>query len=110
MKILSWNVNGIRAIGKKGFFEWLFKESPDILCLQETKANPQQLTEEFIKPAGYHSYWASAEKKGYSGVCIYTRIQPESVREGLGVKEFDAEGRTLVADYGDFILFNVYFL
>ena len=109
MKILSWNVNGIRAMEKKGFFEWLQKESPDILCLQETKAHPEQLTEKFIKPAGYYSYWASAEKKGYSGVAIYTKTQPKSVSEGLGIKEFDSEGRTLVADYGDFILFNIYY-
>jgi len=109
MKLLSWNVNGIRAIEKKGFFEWLLKESPDILCLQETKAAPGQLTEKFIQPPGYHSYWASAEKKGYSGVCIYTKIPPKSVSAGLGIKEFDTEGRTLVADYGDFILFNTYY-
>jgi exodeoxyribonuclease-3 len=109
MKILSWNVNGIRAMEKKGFFEWLGKESPDILCLQETKASPEQLTEKFIKPLGYHSYWASAEKKGYSGVAIYTKIQPKTVTAGLGIKEFDSEGRTLVADYKDFILFNIYY-
>ncbi|MBF0503940.1 MAG: exodeoxyribonuclease III [Candidatus Omnitrophica bacterium] len=109
MKILSWNVNGIRAIEKKGFLEWLFKESPDIICLQETKAHPQQLTENLIKPAGYHSYWASAEKKGYSGVCIYSKIKPRSLNEGLGIKEFDSEGRTLMADYKDFVLFNIYY-
>lgn len=109
MKILSWNVNGIRAIEKKGFFDWLLKESPDILCLQETKAHPEQLTEKFISPPGYHSYWDSAEKKGYSGVCIYTKIKPKIVTVGLGAKEFDSEGRTLVADYGDFMLFNIYY-
>jgi len=109
MKLLSWNVNGIRAIEKKGFFEWLQKESPDVLCLQETKARPEQLTEKFIKPAGFYSYWAAAEKKGYSGVCIYSKIEPKSVVEGLGIKEFDNEGRTLMADYGDFILFNIYY-
>jgi len=109
MKLLSWNVNGIRAIEKKGFFEWLQKESPDVLCLQETKARPEQLTEKFIKPVGYYSYWSAAEKKGYSGVCIYSKIQPKSVVEGLGIKEFDSEGRTLIADYGNFILFNIYY-
>jgi exodeoxyribonuclease-3 len=109
MKILCWNVNGIRAIEKKGFFEWLKKESPDIACLQETKAHPEQLGEHFIKPDGYHSYWSAAEKKGYSGVAIYTKIKPKSVVEGLGIKEFDMEGRTLMADYGDFILFNIYY-
>ena len=109
MKIISWNVNGIRAMEKKGFFEWLQKESPDILCLQETKAHPEQLAEKFIKPEGYQSFWSAAEKKGYSGVAIYTKIQPKSVAEGLGLKEFDSEGRTLMADYGDFVLFNIYY-
>ena len=91
------------------FFEWLQKESPDILCLQETKAHPEQLTENIIKPQGYYSYWSAAEKKGYSGVAIYTKNEPKKVTEGLGVEEFDNEGRTLVADYGDFILFNIYY-
>ncbi len=109
MKILSWNVNGIRAIEKKGFLEWFQKESPDVLCLQETKARPEQLSEKMMKPDGYHSYWSAAEKKGYSGVAIYTKTQPKAVTEGLGIKEFDSEGRTLVADYGDFVLFNVYY-
>ncbi len=109
MKLISFNVNGIRAIEKKGFFEWMQKESPDVLCLQETKAHPDQLAENIIKPAGYHSFWSAAEKKGYSGVAIYTKIKPLSVTEGLGVAEFDSEGRTLMADYGDFILFNIYY-
>ena len=109
MKLISFNVNGIRAIEKKGFFEWVAQESPDILCLQETKAHPEQLTENILKPRGYHSFWSAAEKKGYSGVAIYTKVKPLSVSEGLGVKEFDSEGRTLVADYGDFILFNIYY-
>jgi len=94
---------------KKGFFEWLQKESPDILCLQETKAHPEQLTENILKPEGYLSCWSAAEKKGYSGVAIYTKRKPLSVVEGLGLKEFDSEGRTLVADFGDFILFNIYY-
>ncbi len=109
MRLISWNVNGIRAIAKKGFFEWMAKDSPDILCVQETKADLEQLSEGFIKPDGYHSFWSAAEKKGYSGVAIYTRVEPNSVSEGLGVKEFDSEGRTLTADYGDFVLFNIYY-
>ena len=109
MRLLGWNVNGIRAIEKKGFLQWLAHESPDILCLQETKAHPEQLEEKLLKPNGYVSFWSAAEKKGYSGVGIYSKIQPKSVTEGLGVKEFDAEGRTLMADYGDFILFNIYY-
>ena len=109
MYILGWNVNGIRAIEKKGFFEWMAKESPDILCLQETKAHPEQLTDKILKPNGYHSYWAWAEKKGYSGVAIYSKKEPKSVTVGLGIEEFDSEGRTLIADYGDFVLFNIYY-
>src|SRR5579862_3857548 len=109
MKILSWNVNGIRAIEKKGFLEWLGKESPDILCLQETKAHPEQLNDTLIKPQGYYTYWSAAEKKGYSGVAIYSKKAPKTVVEGLGIKEFDSEGRTLIADYDDFVLFNIYY-
>ncbi len=109
MKILSWNVNGIRAIEKKGFIEWLHKESPDILCLQETKAHPEQLSETIMKPKGYYTYWSAAEKKGYSGVAIFSKKAPKTVTEGLGIKEFDSEGRTLIADYEDFVLFNIYY-
>jgi exodeoxyribonuclease III len=109
MRILSWNVNGIRAVQKKGFIEWLHKESPDILCVQETKCHPEQLTEELLSPDGYKTYWSSAEKKGYSGTAVFTKAEPRTVKEGLGVKAFDTEGRTLMLDYGDFILFNIYF-
>jgi len=109
MKLLCWNVNGIRAIEKKGFLDWLHKESPDVLCIQETKSHPEQLSEALLKPNSYKIFWSSAEKKGYSGVAIFTKKEPKAVKEGLGVKEFDSEGRTLMADYGDFILFNIYF-
>ncbi len=109
MKLISFNVNGIRAIEKKGFFDWVAKESPDVLALQETKAHPQQLTDTILKPKGYKSFWSSAEKKGYSGVAIYTKKEPKSVVEGLGIKEFDSEGRTLIAEYDDFIFFNIYY-
>jgi len=109
MRLLSWNVNGIRAIEKKGFLDWLHKESPDILCVQETKADTKDLSEKLLKPAGYQTFWSSAEKKGYSGVAIFTKISPKSFAEGLGTKEFDTEGRTLRLDFEDFILFNIYF-
>jgi exodeoxyribonuclease-3 len=110
MKILSWNVNGIRAIEKKGFLDWFQKTSPDILCLQETKASPDQVSEALLKPAGYEVYWASSkEKKGYSGVAIYTKKKPSKVMEGFGIPKFDIEGRSLALDYGDFILFNIYY-
>lgn len=109
MRILSWNINGIRAIYKKDFDKWLHKESPDILCLQETKAHTEQLSDNILNPNGYKTYWSAAERKGYSGTSVYTKIEPKSVNEGIGVKEYDTEGRTLELDYGDFILFNIYF-
>lgn len=109
MRLLSWNVNGIRAVEKKGFLDWLNQESPDILCLQETKAHPDQLGEALLKPNGYRTYWSAAEKKGYSGVAVFSKREPLSVREGLGSPEFDSEGRTLMVDYGEFILFNIYY-
>ena len=108
MRILSWNVNGIRAVEKKGFSQWFEKESPDVLCIQETKAHPDQLNEEVVHPPGYEAYWSAAEKKGYSGVAVFTKNQPQDVEEGLGVKEFDSEGRVLFLDYGRFLLYNIY--
>jgi len=109
MIFLSWNVNGIRAIEKKGFLEWLKKTAPDILCLQETKAHPDDLSSSLKDIAGYSSFWSSAQKKGYSGVAIYSRLTPQKFCEGLGNPEFDTEGRTLMMEYEDFILFNIYF-
>lgn len=109
LKLISWNVNGIRSVCKKGFWEWLNTEKPDILGLQETKISGDQLTDDMIVPPGYHTFWTHAQKKGYSGVSIFTREKPLSVQEGLGVPEFDSEGRTLVADFGDFVLFNIYY-
>src|ERR1035437_5307761 len=109
MRLLCWNVNGIRAAQKKGFLDFLKRENPDILCLQETKAMPEQLDEQLINVEGYTSHFASAEKKGYSGVAIYTRPKPEKVVLGCGATRFDAEGRVISADYGDFILYNIYF-
>ena len=109
IRILSWNVNGLRAAHRKGFLEWFLRERPDILCLQETKAAPDQLPAELKEVEGYHAYFASAERKGYSGVGLYTRLEPREIRGGFGVKKFDVEGRTQLADFGDFLLFNVYF-
>lgn len=109
MKIYSWNVNGIRAIQRKGFIEWIKREKPDILGLQETKANKSQLDDELINIEGYFSYFNSAEKKGYSGVAIYTRIKPISVAYDIGIEEFDREGRVIIAEYDGFTLLNIYF-
>jgi exodeoxyribonuclease III len=109
IKLLSWNVNGIRAAYKKGFLDWLAHVSPDILCVQETKAQPEQLSKNLLEPEGYHVYWSSAEKKGYSGVAIYTKQEPLLVQTGMGIPKFDVEGRVVRADYSEFTLFNVYF-
>ncbi len=109
MRILCWNVNGIRAAQKKGFLDFVKKENPDVLCLQETKAMPEQLDEVLLNIEGYTSHFASAEKKGYSGVAIYTRTKPKSITNGCGATRFDCEGRVIAADYGDFILYNIYF-
>jgi exodeoxyribonuclease-3 len=110
LKILCWNVNGIRAVRGKGFLGWLYRESPDIICLQETKAQPEQLDKELLQPHGYYAYWDYPEQsKGYSGVAIFTKEKPLVVQNGFGIEEFDTEGRTILAEYEDFMLFNVYF-
>jgi exodeoxyribonuclease-3 len=109
LKIVSWNVNGVRAAHKKGFMDWVRREEPDILCIQETKAQEEQLVDELRKPEGYGAFFVSAERKGYSGVALYTKPEPLGVEDSFGDERFVPEGRTLVADYGDFLLFNVYF-
>jgi exodeoxyribonuclease III len=109
IKILSWNVNGIRAIYKKGFLDWFKDEKPDILCIQETKAQQEQLPDDLINVEGYHSYFSSAVKKGYSGVAIYSKTEPESIKKGFGIEKFDSEGRILTADYSKFTLLNIYY-
>ena len=109
LKLLSWNVNGIRAVAKKGFHEWLKQANPDILCIQETKAWEEQLDESLTNIDGYHAYFAEAYKKGYSGVAIYTKQKPLSIKKGIGIEEFDREGRILIAEYPEFTLFNIYY-
>ena len=109
VRALSWNVNGIRAVHKKGFLDWFHEVRPDILCLQETKAAEEQLPPELREMEEHHSYFSSAARKGYSGVALYTKAEPVSVAPGFGVEAFDSEGRTLMADYGHFVLLNVYF-
>ncbi len=109
VRMFSWNVNGLRAAHKKGFLEWFMQEKPDILCLQETKASEEQLPFELRTVPGYSAYFDSAERKGYSGVALYSRMKPQEIRRGLGVERFDTEGRTLAVDFGSFVLFNVYF-
>ena len=109
IKAISWNVNGLRAVQRKGFMEWFQAESPDILCLQETKLSEEQIPDQLRQVEGYHNFFSSAERKGYSGVAIYTKQPPEKVSKGFGIERFDNEGRTLVADYGPFVLFGIYF-
>lgn len=109
LNLYSWNVNGVRAAQKKGFLDWLAETAPDILSIQETKAHPDQLDEELRQPDGYFTYWASAEKKGYSGVALYSKKEPNRVQIGLGIEEFDREGRTVVAEYDDFVFIGAYF-
>ena len=107
--ILSWNVNGIRAASRKGFLEWLFWESPDILCVQEIKAQPQQLGRDLREPKDYSVYWNWAEKRGYGGVATFSKEKPSRVQIGFGIKRFDEEGRIIITEYPNFILFNIYF-
>ena len=109
MKIISWNVNGLRAVEKKGFLNWLEHESPDVLGLQEIKAQEDQLSPEVLSPEGYFAYFNPAERKGYSGTAIYSKQKPEEVNHGIGIPHFDSEGRIQAADYGDFVFFNIYF-
>ncbi|MBQ4379006.1 MAG: exodeoxyribonuclease III [Treponema sp.] len=113
MKIISWNVNGIRAVEKKGFTDWLLECGADIICIQETKANPSQLSQNLLSPGGeenpaYKSYWSSAKKAGYSGTAIYTKKTPDKV-ELLGEAEFDDEGRVLSAFFGKLVVVSAYF-
>ena len=109
INIACWNVNGIRAMEKKGFVEWLQRESPDILCLQETKVQPEQLTREMQQPAGYHACWNFPERKGYSGVATFSKEKPIKVQNGFGIERFDVEGRVIITQHPDFTLFNIYF-
>lgn len=111
MKLISWNVNGIRAVHNKGIFlEWLNRTQPDIVGIQETKASPDQLDASLLAPDGYTSYWASSTvKKGYSGVGLFTKKVPNNVSLGMGIAEYDQEGRTIIAEYDDFVFITAYF-
>ncbi len=102
-------MNGIRAVLKKGFWDWFEKESPDVLCLQETKATKKDLEDHVLEPKGYHTVWNSADRRGYSGVVTFHKKKPREIHLGMGLKKFDGEGRLIRSVYRDFDLLNVYF-
>jgi exodeoxyribonuclease III len=106
MKLISWNVNGLRAVLRKNFLEYLASEKPEVLCLQETKCTPDDV--EQLWPASYTTYWNTAQKKGYSGTAIFTRTRPLKVSTGIGIAEHDQEGRVLTAEFPGYYLVNVY--
>ncbi len=107
--VLSWNINGVRAVYKRGLLDWLAQAAPDILCLQETRAGREQLPADLADPAGYQAYWNGSRRPGYSGTALLSREKPLSVEYGLGIEEYDREGRTIVAEYPGFTLINCYF-
>ncbi len=108
MRIISLNLNGIRSAASKGFFPWMQQQQADIICVQELKAQAADMTQDMFMPDGYHGYFHYAEKKGYSGVGIYTRHKPDKIIEGLGLPEFDAEGRYLEAQFGNLSVVSLY--
>jgi exodeoxyribonuclease III len=109
MRLVSWNVNGIRAVVKKGFFDYLDDEAPDILCLQETKAHEDQLDETLLTPPHYYTYWHAGQKRGYSSVATFTKKKPSRILRGTELLPLDTEGRILMTEHPDFLLYNVYF-
>jgi len=108
MKLISYNVNGLRAALKKDLLEWIKKEDPDLFCIQESKSQVEQVPAEIFENLGYHAYWHSAEKKGYSGVVTYSKRKASKVVEGMGMGKYDLEGRVLRTDYKDLTLVNLY--
>jgi exodeoxyribonuclease-3 len=108
-KIVSYNVNGIRAALNKGFIDWLKIENPDVVLIQETKAHKEQVETRLFEELGYHHYWFSAVKKGYSSVAILSKIEPDFTEAGIGIEKYDVEGRTIRADFGDITIINSYF-
>lgn len=108
-RFYSWNVNGLRAVAKKGFLEWMKEVAPFAIGLQETKAWKAQLPKELVEVPGYHAYFAEADKKGYSGVALYLREEPREVERGFGIERFDNEGRILIAHYDAFTFITIYY-
>ncbi|MCH8902513.1 MAG: exodeoxyribonuclease III [Bacteroidetes bacterium] len=108
-ELISYNVNGIRAAIKKGFYDWLKKSKTDIICVQETKAMQEQVETEELEKLGYTQYWFSAEKKGYSGVAVFSKLKPDNIELGMGIDKYDSEGRVIKMDFGNVSLINAYF-
>lgn len=108
MKIISWNVNGLRSVVRKGFFEWIKKENPDILCLQEIKIKESDLTFDLLYPSGYFAFYNSAVKKGYSGTAVFAKEKPKSINKKLSFRKFNDEGRFLELNFSNFTLINTY--
>ncbi|WMW81064.1 exodeoxyribonuclease III [Undibacterium cyanobacteriorum] len=108
IKVISANLNGIRSAAKKGFFDWMKQELPDFVCVQELKAQEADMTDDFLRPHGYHGHFHYAEKKGYSGAGVYSKKKPDAVFIGFGSEEFDAEGRYVRCDFGDLSIISVY--
>ncbi len=109
IKLVSWNVNGLRSCGRQGFEKWFASEKADLVCLQEIKAFPTQISPAMLNPLKYHSFWHPAEKAGYAGVATYSKKRPLDVRYGIGNEEFDREGRVLTCEFANFISINAYF-
>src|SRR5689334_7306321 len=108
MRIITLNANGIRSAARKGFFEWLAVQDADVVCVQETKCQREQVSDATFHPGGYHSHYFDAVKKGYSGVAVYSRTRPDDVVVGLGSREFDREGRYLELRYKDLSVVSLY--
>lgn len=109
IRIATYNVNGIRAAINKGLADWLKESAPDVVCFQETKAQPEQIDSALFEELGYHCYWYSAEKKGYSGVGIISKIEADHIEEGIGIEKYDREGRNIRIDIGDLSIMSAYF-
>ncbi|MDR3291619.1 MAG: exodeoxyribonuclease III [Methanobrevibacter sp.] len=109
LSLLSWNINGIRAVAKKGFLDWMKTNPGDIIAIQEIKATVEQLSDEILNISNYNSYFNSAVRKGYSGVGVYSNIEPKTIINGFNMEKFDKEGRVLRCDYDNFILLNIYY-
>ncbi|MGR9116628.1 MAG: exodeoxyribonuclease III [Gammaproteobacteria bacterium] len=108
MRIITFNANGLRAAERKGFFNWLQHQNADVICIQETKAQEHQLKDAAFSPKGYHCYYHDAEKKGYSGVAIYTKVKPNRIIKGIGWPDFDIEGRFIEAQFENLSVISLY--